>query len=166
MSNMQMSKRDMIRDIVSCNRNGLAVIRFAYKESYYVHIAMLVYHALYGMDVNVDEFMEARDKRTSILSKFREIDEDKLTEMKLSAEELKTYMQEARQCYFHALNVINEYAVDEMEKLHKYEDEHDLPHFEHNQEFIQMNVQKINDPAHIRFMNENADVLEEEYKGI
>ena len=158
--NREISLRDRIRDAVMCSNNGLYIMKNAYKTMFKCHLVMLIYHSLYGMDIYISDFIESKEKRNEVLNEFKEMNEEKMTETIKSINDIEEYEEISTKCYLYALNVINNYAYEEMERLHEFQDKHGLSRDEMSPNFVNDNINKIINNEHVRFINENVDVLD------
>ena len=158
-SNWEISLSDRIHEIVMCNRNGLHIMKQAYKIMFKCHLVLLIYHSLYNMEIDTSKFMEAKENRNKVFDEFKDIDEEKMNETIKNNDELKQYNKASNNCYLYALNTVNDYAYKEMRRLHKFQDEHGLNRDEMTN-FVYEDLNKITNTNHIKFVNENIDILD------
>ena len=156
----EISLRDRIHDTVSCNKNGISIMKNAYKGMFKCHIVMLIYHSLYGMDVDVSDFMEAKEKRNKVFEEFKEMNEEKMVEIIKNVDDVKNYEKIANECYLYSLEVINNYTYEEIERLHNFQNKHRLIRDEIDPNFVNDNLNRITNNEYNRFIDENVDVLD------
>lgn len=158
--NWEISLRDRIHDVVITHNNGLHIMKNAYKTMFKCHLVMLIYHSLYEMDINTSDFIESKEKRNEVLNEFKEMNEEKMTETIKSINDIEEYEDISTKCYLYALNVINNHVYEEMERLREFQDKHGLSRDEMNPNFVNDNLNRLINSEHVRFINENVNVLD------
>lgn len=149
------SLRDEIHNITTTNNIGVNIMKNAYKVAYKLHVICLVYHRLYNMHVDINNFKNLLNGYNSLPER---MDEDAIFRMNPSRAQIESLRRDANNCYNDGMYV-NGLTYKLMDKVHEYEDAHGLMRFELNQMLVYENMGRITDPEHIEFINEYEHII-------